>query len=61
MVAKTAMDLLVLSRREFISLNSAAPSVANKMLVELGSRLRLADDLFDAAPGLDAKAIPWSV
>jgi len=60
-VAETDMRLLVLSRREFKSLHHAAPSVANKMLVELGSRLRKADDLLDSEPALGTKFGPWSL
>lgn len=39
-VADSDMTLLVLSRTEFKSLQFSAPSVAYKMLVELGARLR---------------------
>ena len=46
-VALTAMHLLVFSRREFSRLHSSAPTVAFKMLAELGARLRKADDMFD--------------
>lgn len=45
--AATDMTVLVLNRSEFNSLQLAAPSVAFKMLVELGSRLRRADQLMD--------------
>jgi CRP-like cAMP-binding protein len=38
--ADADMSLIVLSRSEFLSLQSSAPSVAYKILVELGSRLR---------------------
>jgi CRP-like cAMP-binding protein len=38
--ADTELSLIVLSRSEFLSLQSSAPSVAYKILVELGSRLR---------------------
>jgi CRP/FNR family transcriptional regulator, cyclic AMP receptor protein len=60
-VAETDMRLLVLSRREFTSLHHAAPSVANKMLVELGSRLRMADDMLDPTPAIHTKVGPWSL
>ncbi len=60
-VAETDMRLLVLSRREFQSLNHAAPPVASKMLVELGARLRRADDMLDSAPIGDAKVGAWSL
>jgi len=46
-VATTDMRLLVLTRHEFMSLQSSAPSVAYKMLTELGSRLRHADVMLD--------------
>ena len=39
-IADADMSLIVLSRSEFLSLQSSAPSVAYKILVELGSRLR---------------------
>jgi CRP/FNR family transcriptional regulator, cyclic AMP receptor protein len=52
--AKTDMRLLVLSRREFNSLHHAAPSIAEKMLAELGARLRSTDDMLDFAPALAA-------
>jgi CRP-like cAMP-binding protein len=48
-VADTAMTLLVLSRREFQSLQLSAPSVAHKMLVELGARLRRIYDTQDGS------------
>ncbi len=55
-VAATDMKLLVLTRHEFMSLQSSAPSVAYKMLAELGSRLRKADAMLDGAgrPGLSS-------
>ncbi len=46
-VADTEMTLLVLSRREFKTLQFTAPSVAYKMLVELGMRLRRTYELRD--------------
>ena len=60
-VADTDMRLLVLSRSEFNSLRYAAPSVAYKMLEELGARLRRADNLLDPeiAPGPNVG--PWSL
>ncbi len=45
--AATGMSVLVLTRGEFNSLQLAAPSVAFKMLTELGARLRRADQLMD--------------
>jgi CRP/FNR family transcriptional regulator, cyclic AMP receptor protein len=44
-VSASDMKLLVLSRREFMSLQHVAPPVANKMLAEVGSRLRKADEM----------------
>ncbi len=46
-VADTDLTVLVLSRREFRSLQSTAPSVAYKLLVELGARLRRADAMIE--------------
>lgn len=48
-VSDSDMKLLVLSHREFMSLQHVAPPVANKMVVELGSRLRRADEMLDSA------------
>ena len=45
--AASDMTVLVLTRSEFNSLQLASPSVAFKMLVELGARLRRADQLMD--------------
>ena len=44
-VAETDLRLLVLSRAEFKELCRSFPSVMNKMLVELGARLRRADEM----------------
>lgn len=44
-VAETDLRLLVLTRSEFKELCRSHPSVANKMLVELGARLRTADEM----------------
>lgn len=60
-VAETDMRLLVLSRREFNGLHHVAPSVSNKMLVELGARLRSADEKLDPAPALGQRVGPWSL
>jgi len=60
-VAETDMRLLVLSRREFNGLDRAAPSVSRKMLVELGSRLRTADEKLDPAPSFGKRVGPWSL
>ena len=45
--AASDMELLVLSRSEFRSLQVTAPSVAFKILNELGGRLRRADQILD--------------
>ena len=45
--AASDMELLVLSRSEFRSLQVTAPSVAFKILNELGGRLRRADQIVD--------------
>ncbi len=55
--ADTDMTLLVLSRREFRSLQSTAPSVAYKLLVELGTRLRRADAMLTDLAERDAAAL----
>lgn len=47
-VADTDMQLFLFSRGEFRTLHSSAPTVAYKMLAELGARLRKADNMFDA-------------
>ncbi len=49
-VAETELRLLVLSRGEFKELCRSYPSVMNKMLVELGSRLRRADEMLGGSP-----------
>jgi len=56
-VADTDLTLLVLSRREFRSLQSTAPSVAYKLLVELGTRLRRADAMLSDLAEQDAAAL----
>ncbi len=56
-VADTDLTLLVLSRREFRSLQSTAPSVAYKLLVELGARLRQADAMLADLADRDAAAL----
>ena len=55
-VADTDLTLLVLSRREFRSLQSTAPSVAYKLLVELGARLRQADAMLADLADRDSAA-----
>jgi CRP/FNR family cyclic AMP-dependent transcriptional regulator len=45
--ALTDMHLLVLTRNEFMTLQETAPSVAFKLLVGLGTRLRRADQVID--------------
>lgn len=45
--ADTEMSLLVFSRAEFWSLQRSAPSIVEKMAVELGRRLRSTNELLD--------------
>jgi len=59
--AQTDMRLLVLSRREFNGLHHVAPTVSNKMLVELGARLRRADEKMDPVPPFDKRVGAWSL
>ncbi len=47
-IALTDLSVLVLSRREFRSLQAFAPTVAHNMLAEMGRRLRLANELVEA-------------
>ena len=47
-VADTDLSVFVFSPAEFRSLQNVAPTVARRMLAEMGSRLRLTDDLLDA-------------
>jgi hypothetical protein len=42
----------VLSKAEFSGLIVSAPSVAHKMLTELGGRLRATDEMLDFSPAL---------
>ncbi len=53
-VADSDMQLLVFSRGEFRGLLASAPTVAQKMLAELGARLRKADSMFagESSPAL---------
>ena len=60
-VAQTDMRLLVLSRREFPSLYRLNPSVAGKIIGELGARLRKTDELLDPTPALSKKVGSWSL
>jgi CRP/FNR family cyclic AMP-dependent transcriptional regulator len=60
-IADTDMRLLVLSQSEFKSLHQVAPAVSRKMLTELGSRLRKADEKLDPAPALGNRVGPWSL
>jgi CRP-like cAMP-binding protein len=46
-VADSDMHLLAISRWEFSQLRSSFPEVSGKMLVELGTRLRRAEDKID--------------
>ena len=59
--ADTDMSLIVLSRSEFLSLQSSAPSVAYKILVELGSTRKIYEYyLDDTDPPLVPFAMPES-
>jgi CRP-like cAMP-binding protein len=58
--AETEMRLLVLSRREFSSVLSTAPSVARKIICELGARLRRTDEMLDSSPA-KARRTPLTV
>ena len=65
-VADSDMALLVLSRREFKSLQLTVPSVAFKLLTEMGARLRATDGLLDQLVDPRRKATPelaafWSL
>ena len=60
-VAETDMRLLVLSRREFNGLTQVAPTVSSKMLVELGARLRSADERVNPTPMVGRRVGPWSL
>lgn len=51
-VADSTMRLLVLNRGEFKSLQYSAPSVAYKILVELGARLRRTYDVYEERTSL---------
>ena len=48
--ADTDLRLLVFSRSEFSHLRRSLPSVASKILSELGARLRRADDMVGGTP-----------
>ena len=50
-VAETDMRVLVMSPREFDGLHHVAPCVAHRMLKEVASRLRQADDRLDRVSG----------
>jgi CRP/FNR family transcriptional regulator, cyclic AMP receptor protein len=60
-VAQSDMKLLVLSRREFSSLLMSVPSVARKIIAELGSRLRLTDEMLDDSSALGKRLRTWSL
>jgi CRP-like cAMP-binding protein len=60
-VAETDMRLLVLSRQEFSSLYRMVPSVAAKIISELGVRLRKTDEMLDPTPALGKKIGSWSL
>jgi CRP/FNR family transcriptional regulator, cyclic AMP receptor protein len=60
-VADTDVRLLVLSRREFASLLAVAPSVGQKIIGQLGRRLRMTDELLDSVPSAAMAIGPISV
>jgi CRP-like cAMP-binding protein len=60
-VAVTDMRLLVLSRSEFTSMYRSVPSVALKIIAELGARLRAADEMLDDAPAIRETLGPLSM
>lgn len=60
-VALTDMRLLVLSRREFPTVYRLIPSVADKIIGELGARLRKTDELLDPTPAISKKVGSWSL
>jgi len=51
----------VLSRREFTSIYDVVPSVASKIIAELGARLRKTDDLLDWTPAVRKRFGSWSL
>jgi CRP-like cAMP-binding protein len=60
-VAATDMRLLALSRREFTSIYGVVPSVASKIIAELGARLHKTDDLLDWTPAVRKRFGSWSL
>ena len=60
-VADTPMRLLVLSEGEFCNLYFLVPSVARKIIAELGSRLRRTYEVLDPGGKLGAAAGVWSL
>lgn len=60
-VADAEVRLLVLSSREFSSLLHSAPSVALKMISQLGARLRRTSEMVKPAPALNETFGPWSL
>lgn len=60
-VAQTDLRLLVLSKREFPNLYRQNPSVADKIIGELGARLRKTDELLDPTPAISKKVGSWSL
>ena len=60
-VARTDMKVLVLSRREFWSLLNSVPPVASKVVSELGSRLRMRDEMLDSWPEMAERLETWSL
>jgi CRP/FNR family transcriptional regulator, cyclic AMP receptor protein len=60
-VAETDLHLLVLARRDFNCLYRAEPAVVRKVVADLGSRLRMLDELLDPSAALDRNVGPWSL
>ena len=60
-VARTDMKVLVLSRHEFWSLLNSVPPVASKVVSELGSRLRMRDEMLDSWPEMAERLKTWSL
>jgi CRP-like cAMP-binding protein len=58
-VANADVRLLVLTSREFSSLLYSTPSVALKIISQLGDRLRQTDEMVDSAPARSESVPPW--
>ena len=60
-VAKTKMQLLVLTTAEFSTIKELVPSVSGKIIFELGSRLRKTDEMLNPSPALSRRVGPWAL